>query len=106
LALALEGGISGFCAYLDGETPSGIALRFIPCAFERLCALDAELGGERIFGFAGGATANEWRRAFLAEFRPVRIFSSALGAAHCGFPQWLVRRSRLNSFQGASQGST
>src|SRR5262250_1606922 len=35
-ALALERGISGFCAYLDGGTPSGSALRFTPCACERL----------------------------------------------------------------------
>ena len=50
------------------------ALRFAAFALEGLCALDAELRCERILRVAGGAVASEWRRAFSAEFRPVRIF--------------------------------
>src|SRR5215469_2599008 len=71
--------------------------------FQGLRAFQAEFGSARILRIARSASARERGRAFHAEFRSVRIFSSALRAAHCGFPEWLARRFRLSPFQRASQ---
>src|SRR5262245_48130494 len=83
LALTLKRGIisSDACLYRRARRTSS-ALRFAPRAVERLAAFQTELCGCRILRVARRAAAREWRRAFDAELRPVRIFNSALRAAH------------------------
>src|SRR5215467_3808468 len=73
LALTIRRRIRGFCAYVYGRACGDTVLRFAASTIERLCTFKAELSGWRILCFAGRTAARKRRRAFHAEFRPVRI---------------------------------
>src|SRR5215469_5786469 len=73
---------------------------------KRVTAGIAELCIRAILRSAGGTFGRKLCATLVTEACAFSIVSTALGAAHCGSPKWLARRSRLNSFDGTLQGST